>query len=88
MRMLDRYTAALTAFHASRDVLLAVLLDHPQYPEVQHLRDRAFEVLLKARQLYWNHVAEHGCRRSACPPDLAFDKHRKISAILIPQDNN
>ena len=83
--MFDRYTAALTAFHTSRDVLLA---DHPKYAEVQRLRDRAFEVLLKARQLYWNHVAEHGCPRSACPPDLAFDEHRRITAILIPQDNN
>jgi hypothetical protein len=74
--MLDCYTAALAAFHKSQEVLLAGMLpDHPRYPEVRRLKDRAFESLLRARKLYWDHVAEHQCRKPASPFDLAYEKN-------------
>jgi hypothetical protein len=63
--MLDCYTAALTAFHKSEEVLLAGMLpDHPKYREARRVKDRAFSILLRARKVYWDHVAEHKCRRA------------------------
>ena len=49
--MLDRYTAALTAFHKSQEVLSAGNLpDDPKYVEVILLKDRASKTLLRALQ--------------------------------------
>jgi hypothetical protein len=73
--MLDCCTAALAAYHKSQEVLLGgILPDHPRYLEVRRLKDRAFESLLRARKLYWNHVAEHKCG-SPLQPILAYEKN-------------
>jgi hypothetical protein len=48
---------------------------HPKYPEVRRLKDRAFQALLRARKIYWDHVAEHKCRRPAAPTDVAFEEN-------------
>ena len=61
--MLACYSAALTAFRKAQDVLLAgILPDDPKYEEVRRVQIRAFEILARARKLYWEHVAEHNCR--------------------------
>ena len=74
--MLDCYTAALAAFHKAQEGLLAGMLpDDPRYPEVRRLKDRAFELLLRARKVYWDHVADHQCRRPASPADVAYEKN-------------
>jgi hypothetical protein len=64
-RMLVCYTAALTAFHKSQEVLLSGMSPgHPKYPEARRVKDRAFGILLRARKVYWGHVTEHKCRRT------------------------
>jgi hypothetical protein len=64
-QMLACYSAALTAFRKAQDVLLAGLLpDDPKYEEVRRVQQRAFEILVRARTLYWDHVTEHKCRGS------------------------
>jgi hypothetical protein len=74
--MLDCYTAALTAFHKSQEALLAGMSpDDPRYPEARLIKDRAFGILLRARKLYWDHVAEHKCRGPASPADVAYEKN-------------
>jgi hypothetical protein len=74
--MLDCYTAALTAFYKSQEDLLGGMLPgHPRYSEVCSLKNRAFETALRARKIYWDHVAEHKCRKPASPFDLAYEKH-------------
>jgi hypothetical protein len=74
--MLDCYTAALAAYNKSQEVPLdGMLPDHPGYQEVRGLKDRAFESLLKARKLYWEHVAEHKCRKPVSPFDLAYERN-------------
>ena len=63
--MLDCYTAALTAFHKSEDPLLTGMPSgRLEYQEARRLRERAFDLLVRARRLYWDHVAEHKCRRT------------------------
>ena len=52
-----------------------MLPDHPKYPEVRRLKDRAFEALLRARTVYWDHVTEHKCRRPISPTDLAYENN-------------
>jgi hypothetical protein len=62
-QLMDLYTDALAAFHKSQEPILAgVLQDHPQYAKVRELREQAYQSMLKARCLYWEHVQEHGCR--------------------------
>ena len=74
--MLDCHTAALAAYHKAQEGLLAGMLpDHPKYPEVRRLKDRAFEALLRARKVYWDHVTEHKCRRPISPNDLAYENN-------------
>lgn len=71
-QLLDCYTAALTAFNKSQEVLLAGLLpDDPRYPEARRLKDRAFGILLRARKVYWDHVTEHKCRGPISPTEVA-----------------
>jgi hypothetical protein len=73
--MLDCYTAALAAYYKSQNPLLTGLPpDDPKYLEVRHLRDRAFEALFRARKIYWDHVAEHECRRAVSPDDPSADR--------------
>ena len=46
--MLDSYTAALTAFHKSKEVLsFGMLPDHPKYPEAHRVQERAFVILFR-----------------------------------------
>ena len=74
--MLDCYTTALTAFHKSQEVLQSGMLpDHPKYPEACRIKDRVFELLLRARKVYWDHVADHKCRGPASLADLAYGKN-------------
>jgi hypothetical protein len=64
--LLDIYAAALSAFHKSQEPILAGLTpDNPEYEHVRELRDRAYESLFKARQLYLRHVRLHRCRGGA-----------------------
>jgi hypothetical protein len=75
MRMLDSYTAALAAYHKSQEVLLAGMSPrHPEYSEARRIKDRTFELLLRARKAYWDHVAEHKCRGPASTADLAYER--------------
>ena len=70
---LDCYTAALAVYHKAQEALhMGRLPDHPKYPEVRRLKDRAFDTLLRAREVYWDHVTDHKCRR---PTDLAYEKN-------------
>jgi hypothetical protein len=74
--MLGCYTAALAAYHKAQEALLTGMLpDHPKYPEVCRLKDRAFDTLVRARKVYGDHVAEHKCRMAASPADLAYEKN-------------
>jgi hypothetical protein len=52
-----------------------MLPDHPRYAEVHRCKDRSFELLLRARKVYWDHIAEHGCRKPASPTNLAYQKN-------------
>ena len=74
--MLDCYTAALAAFHKSQEVLLAGMWPgHPEYAETRRIKDQAFEVLLSARRVYWDHVVEHKCRGAASQINLVYEKN-------------
>jgi hypothetical protein len=64
--LLDIYTAALSAFLKSQEPILAGFTpDNSEYENVRELRDRAYESLFKARQLYLRHVRLHRCRGGA-----------------------
>jgi hypothetical protein len=74
--MLDCYTAALAAYHEAQEGLwTSMWTGHPRYTEFRRIRDEAFDLLLRARKVYWDHVAEHKCRRPASPTDLAYEKN-------------
>jgi hypothetical protein len=74
--MLDRYTIALAHFHkAQAGLLTGMSPSHPRYAEVRGLKDRAFESLLRARKVYWDHVTDHKCRQPVAPTDLAYEKN-------------
>ena len=51
-----------------------MLPDDPKYPQVRSLKDRAFEALLRALRIYWDHIAEHKCRRAASPAGLPMKR--------------
>jgi hypothetical protein len=62
-RLMDIYTEALSAFHKSQQPILAgVLHGHPRYAKIRELQEQAYDSMLKARRLYWEHIQEHNCR--------------------------
>ena len=63
--MLDCYTAALTAFHKSQEVLLSGMPpDHPKYPEARRLKDRCSRILLRARKVLTESIGRSCVLRS------------------------
>jgi hypothetical protein len=74
--MLDCYTAAVAAFHKSQEVLLAGMPPtDPRYPEARRLRERALDLLVRARNVYWNHVTKHKCPRPDSSTDLDYEEN-------------
>ena len=74
--MLDCYTAALAAYHKSQEELLAGMLpSDPRYSDARRIRERAFDLLVRARKVYWDHITDHKCRSPVFPTDLAYEKN-------------
>jgi len=60
--LLANYKAALTAFDASQ-ALHHQAPEHMTSREVAGAKQDAYNVLLRARRKYWNHLSAHACRR-------------------------
>ena|SRR6516225_4994250 len=63
-RLLTHYLSALSIYHKAA-LSAVVLADSRKYNEALELKERAFQMLDRAREDYWNHTAEHGCRKPA-----------------------
>jgi hypothetical protein len=62
-RMLTHYVSALSIYHKAA-LSAVVLAESRKYNEALELKERAFQMLARAREDYWNHVSEHGCRKT------------------------
>jgi hypothetical protein len=62
-RMLTHYLSALSIYHKAA-LSAVVLADSRKYNEVLELKERAFQMLARAREDYWDHVSQHGCRKT------------------------
>jgi hypothetical protein len=61
--LLDAYIAALVDFHNARNAFLSNWsADRASAKAGSRTKEEAFVVLARARDLYWEHVRQHGCR--------------------------
>lgn len=61
-RLLNEYTAALSAFHDAQEAFLErVETRDPEWYECAIAKDTAFRRLLSIRHEYWEHLSWHHC---------------------------
>jgi hypothetical protein len=59
--MLRHYLSALSIFHQAHVLSAVSLAGVSKYNEVLVLKERAFQMLARARGDYWSHISKHGC---------------------------
>jgi 2-hydroxychromene-2-carboxylate isomerase len=84
IRLLDAYTAALSAFHTVQERLRAGLLPGDlDYNRVRIDREEAYVGLARARGLYWKHVQMHACRAALSPRTRQKEVYARLQTDLL-----
>jgi hypothetical protein len=60
-QLLDCYTATLTTFRKSEKLFDRILPNDLRYAEARRIKNRASDLVVRARNLYLEHVAQHKC---------------------------
>jgi hypothetical protein len=74
-RLLDAYTAELNRFHNRWPPFSSILPEDPRKPNASRESDR--QNLRAARQAYWKHVDQHGCRKPGYDINLENDPDQR-----------
>jgi len=79
-RLLTHYLSALSIYHKAA-LSVVVLADSRKYNEALELKERAFQMLARAREGYWSHVEQHGCRRTVAAESGGAERATGQSAV-------
>ena len=52
----------------AEQLVLGVPAEHPEFNDLELLREQAYDTLLHAERAFWMHVRQHGCRPTLLGP--------------------